>query len=85
MATEEEKSAHQKKKLSGASRQAETRIGQFTPREGVTHLWWMVASAVGEFTAAKELNIHNKDDLFQLHINLSRYCTVDVEKQPNYI
>lgn len=36
MATEEEKSAHQKK-LSGASRQAETRIGQFTPREGVSH------------------------------------------------
>lgn len=45
MATEEEKSAHQKK-LSGASRQAETRIGQFTPREGVSHSQWMAASAV---------------------------------------
>lgn len=35
-ATKEEKSAYQKK-LSGASRQTETRIGQFTPREGVSH------------------------------------------------
>lgn len=42
-ASEEKKSTHQEK-LSGASRQAETSIGQFTPQEGVSHLCWTVVS-----------------------------------------
>lgn len=66
MATGERNISSSGKKLSGALRQAETRIGQFTPGGGVV-------SAVGEFTVAKSIK-NNVDDSFQDSFQCMKSC-----------